>query len=129
MILSSLNFTLCSTDDLTGNRVTILLSIKSQLGGCNCSNKKLRFQFIIFSPLQSKNQSVQLVPEILQSAQEMLSEFWKSTVFIKWNTTRLFLWLSVIGRSSIYFAVHRQLIGTSSDTQFLKFHTVLYRWS
>ena len=29
--------------------------------------------------------------------------------------------------TSIYYAVHRQLIGTSSDTQFLKFHTVLYR--
>ena len=82
-MLSSLNFTLCSTDDLRRHRSTIILPTKSQLGGCNYSDDKLQFKIIIFSPVQSKNQSDKLVPLILQSPQEMLSEFWKSTGFIK----------------------------------------------
>ena len=79
------------------------------------------------SPVQSKNQSDKLVPQILQSAQEMLSEFWKSTVFIKKKYSYVVLMVFIDKEISLYYAVHRQLIGTSSDTQFLKFHTLLYR--
>ena len=69
--------------------------------------------------MQSENQAVQLVPQILQSPQEIMS------VFIKKKCNKVVLVVVIDRRSSIYFAVDRQLIGTSSDTHFLKFHTVL----
>ena len=56
-----------------------------------------------------------------------MSEFSKSTVFMKKKYNYVVLVVVIDRRNSIYYAVHRQLIGTSSDTQFLKFHTVLYR--
>ena len=43
--------------------------------------------------------------------------------------TRLFICvvIDIDMRSSIYYVVYSKLIKISSDTQFLKFHTVLYR--
>ena len=56
-----------------------------------------------------------------------MSELKKSTVFMKKKYNYVVLVVVIDRRSSIYCVVHRQLIGTCSDTQFLKFHTVLYR--
>ena len=46
--------------------------------------------------MQCKIQSVELVPQILHSVQEMFLEIWRSTVFYQVKRiTRFFLWLSL----------------------------------
>ena len=41
--------------------------------------------------------------------------------------TKLFIQLSLTLKGPIYYVVYRKLVKISSDKQFLKFHTVLYR--
>ena len=60
---------------------SIILPTTLGQGGCNCSHQKYLFCILIHISVQSENKSVQVVPQILQSVQEMLLEIWKSTVF------------------------------------------------
>ena len=109
---------------------SIIQPIKLEQGSCNCSHQYYQLCILIYISVLSKNKWVQVFPQILQSVQEMLLEIWKSTVFYQVNMiTRLFMLLSLTWEHSIYYVVYSKLVKISSDTQFLKFYTVLYRWS
>ena len=77
--------------------------------------------------MQSKKKSLQLLPQILQSLQEMLLEIWKSTVcFIKVKDSEyvVFIWLSLTLEGQYIMLYRVNYLKSIVTLSFSNYHTV-----